>query len=255
MQEPRRSNQTLVQLGSNRTYSIESGESASKGDSSILREISQHPKGSNKIDADMIAEMEAYGVNDVLTADQSMEDMNERAFSFTQFMGSAEFAVNDFFETGYIMANLDGALTTNIAKVLVSIRYSLYVSSCITVAAVATAVGMVIDRIVIDVVTRRFEITVGRKGKIAFLLIFGVLAMGCTWLLAYWLFQGPAWLPAVLIVVFVAAMFALQKSTRGKKWFDEMTECVYLIIAPLLFISKYGLAAMGKYKIAFPYDA
>lgn len=206
------------------------------------------------IDADMIAEIEATGVHDVLTAGDVAEDFSPHAVSFTQFMGTAETSVNDFLESGYIMANLDGSLTTFIANALVATRYALYMSLCIMVGALVTGAGMVLDRLVIAAATKTFEINVGSKGKVAFLLIFGVLGMACTCLIGYWLYQGPVWLPLALIGVFVATMFGLHKSPKGKKWFDEMIECLYLIIAPKLFVWKYILAWIGKDKIQFPYD-
>lgn len=210
------------------------------------------------IDTSMVAQIEStsHGVHDVFTEDRMEDDyhLNPNTIAFTQMMGNAEGEVADFFERGFILANLDSDLTSMIARVLVATRYTLYVSLCIMVGALTTAVGMVLDRIVIGILTKKFEITVGKKGTIAFLIIFGVLGMGCTCLLAYWFYQGPVWLPCALIAVLLAAMFALHKSSKGKKWFEEMIECLYLIVAPKLFVWKYILAAIGKDKIAFPYD-
>ena len=136
----------IVQLG-NLTNPIENDIStfASSSEGAGIHELFQKREGGNKIDADMSAEMEASGGNNVLPAQNAMEGKNDHAASFTQFMGGSELAINDFFETGYIMANLDGALTSNIAKVLVSTRYVLYVSLCVLAAALATAVGMVVE--------------------------------------------------------------------------------------------------------------
>lgn len=115
-------------------------------------------------DADdvMMAEMQGSGVHD---NEDLAEDVNPHAISFTQFMGHSEMSMNEFLERGYLMANLHSSLADFVAKVLVATRYTVYVIVCVMAGALVTAVGMVFDRIVIDVLTKRFEITVGKRAR------------------------------------------------------------------------------------------